>query len=57
MNRIVEISLLGLIIPTIALGACIFLERHNKVSSEELLEPSEEIVVQPKFEVIPGRKR
>jgi hypothetical protein len=57
MNRIVETSLLALIIPTIALGGFLFLERRNKASSDELLELPERTVVQPKFGVIPRRKR
>jgi hypothetical protein len=56
MNWIVKTYLLRLIIPATALVVFMFVERRSKVPPDEVPEPISS-VSQPKFKVIPGKKR
>jgi hypothetical protein len=56
MNHTLETYLLSLIVPAIALMVFIFLERRSKVPVE-VPERAKNSVAQPKFNLIPGRKR
>jgi len=58
MNQTLEITLLGLIVPALALAVILFLERVRKVAPEAALQPVEGLLVTPaKIKILPKRKR
>jgi len=58
MNQTLEISLLSMIFPAIAVAVILVIERRSKDSTGEVLEPSKpRVAVQPEIRIVRGRKR
>jgi hypothetical protein len=57
MNRTLETYLLSMLAPAVALVVFVFLERRKKSAPDEVLEPADSSIAQPKIKLILNRKR
>jgi hypothetical protein len=57
MNQTLEIALLAMIVPAVALMVCLCIERRNNLSTDGIVEPTEGAGARPEFKLVPSREQ